>query len=365
VNLPSDLQRLLPVLGVGAVALIATLLVVRGLGGAGESRTSPKQILDRALAKEPRSGKISAHITFSLQNGATGAGGELLNSTVSGEGEDTAVGKPSREVLHVTDRTAGKAPASLDELSTGERGYIRVDGQWYRLSDDQFKRVFEPDKQESFVESLGFDPRTWIRDPKQEGVARVGGVAANHISGDLDAEKMLTDLEWRKTDPSDSAQARQFTKAILGANKSGKVQFFAGKDDGIFRKIDVTAQFDSRQTPAPLRAIFNFSIGISDVNQPVNVKPPAHALQPSRIASIPRERLGSEADDILGSPSKASSPSKPSRPSKASRSGDATKRRHARTRPAHRSRRSAQAYVGCVQSAQDLQALDRCQSLLP
>jgi hypothetical protein len=101
----------------------------------------------------------------------------------------------------------------------------------------------------------------------------------------------------------------------------------------------------------------SFALGIDKVNQPVDVVAPKGALPPARIADIPRAKLGNRADKVFGPAAKPAQ-------------GPAPKRGHARTRPhappaPATAKRSRQAYVSCVQGAQDLATLDRCQALLP
>ena len=353
-NLPADLQRLLPILAVGIVALAAAVLVTRGLGG--DSSASAQQVLDRALKEEPKSAALNRRISFSLQAG--GKSTILADTVISGVGADTAPGKPATERLHTTERFAGRAPVSLDEISTGERGYIRAGGQWYQLSPAQYRRVFEPDTNETFVESLGFDPRRWMRDPKLESAnVNVGGVEANHISGEVDAEAVLTDLGFYTGANVESAQAQQFIDVIRKAAKSGTMDLFAGKQDGIIRKLSVNAQIDASKNVPPVEATLVFAFGLDKVNEPVKVSAPQGALPSARIAGIPRAKLGESADEILGPPSKPSGSG-----------GQAEKRQKsaaAKPKKVRPKQRSAQSYLSCVQAAPDLAALERCQAVLP
>jgi hypothetical protein len=357
VNLSADFQRLLPILGVGLVALAVVLLVTRGVGG--NSTASAQQVLDRAFQEEPKSAAVDMRVGFTLN--AAGKTTKVADTVATGQGADTAPGKPGKENLHYTERFPGRAPVSFDALSTGEQGFIRVDGQWYRLSPEQYGRVFEPDKSQTFVESLGFDPRRWIRDPKVESTnARVGDVEANHIRGDLDADAVLTDLGFYTGANVQSAQAQQFVSILRKAAKSGSVDLYAGKQDGIIRKLSVNARMDASRNAPPVTANLTFAFGLDKVNQPVTVTAPKGALPPARIADIPRAKLGESADDVFGPVSKPDSAgSKAKKP--AGQGGGAPKPKHEKAVP----KRSASAYLSCVQTAADLAALERCQSALP
>jgi hypothetical protein len=351
VNLSPDLHRLLPVVAVGFVALLAAVLVTRGLGG-GSTTASAQQVFDRALKEEPKTAAITARASFVLE----GPGGQvtIVDTVVSGEGADAASGRPEAGRLHFAEHVAGKPRILLDEVAVGNRGYVRVDGTWYRLSPAQFQRVFEDDnKDETLVETLGFDLRSWLRDPKLESTsAHVGGVEANEISGDVDGEAVLTDLGFYEG--ASSPRAQEFVDTIKAAPKKGHVELFAGKQDGILRKLSVTAQADASDSVPPLRGTLTLSLGLHKVNQPVKVEEPKGALPPSRIAEIPRAKLGSQADEILG-PDKA----------KPSGTGGRRRTRGERQQAGTGARPSRQAYVDCVKGARDLAALERCQALLP
>jgi hypothetical protein len=354
VNLPADFQRLLPILAVGVVALAAAVLVTRGLGG--DSSASAQQVLDRAIKEEPKSGALNARFTFTVQ-----AGGDETTAAdivIDGEGADTAPGKPPKERFHHTERVNGQAPVSYDELSTGERGYIRVDRQWYQLSPAQYKRVFEPDKgEETLVEALGFDPRHWMRDPELESTnARVGGVEANHVHGAIDAETVLNDLGIYSDVNPNNANAQRFVQILRSASKSGTMDLYAGKEDGIIRKLSVTANADASSSTPPVRATLTFAFGLDKVNQPVEVVEPKGALPSARIADIPRAKLGDAADEVIGPPPGPKQADAPKQPKRDGGSQSAAPRKE---------RPSAQAYLSCVQAAPDLAALQRCQRLLP
>ena len=352
-NLPADLQRLLPILAVGVVALAAAVLVTRGLGG--DSSASAQQVLDRALESEPKSGALNVRFTFAVDAGDEKT--TAVDNVVSGVGADNGAGKPPKERFRHTERVNGRAPVFYEELSTGEQGFIRVDRQWYQLSPAQSQRVFESGESETVVEGMGFDPRQWMRDPELESTnARVGGVEANHVHGTVDAETVLNELGVYTANPG-NARAQQFVEVLRRSPKSGTMDLYAGKEDGIIRKLSVTTTANASDNTPPMRATLTFAFGLDKVNEPVEVEAPKGALPSSAIADIPRAKLGSAADEVFG-------PSKP-----APQPGDGAKqpKRDAGSQnpPQRKEKPSAQSYLSCVQSAGDLATLERCQKLLP
>jgi hypothetical protein len=376
VNLSFDIHRLLPVVAVGVVALAAAVLVARGLGG-GSTAVNAGQVLDRALKSEPKSGSANVRVNFTV-----GVPGRQVTSQLvtSGEGANAAPGRPVQERTHWAEQSPGKAPALHEELAVGGRGYIGVDGRWYQLSAQQYQRLFGSSKDDSLFTAQGFDPRRWIKNPKLGSTtSHVAGVTANQITGEVDAEAVLNDLGVYKG--ATSVQAQQLADVLRAAPKHGTMSLFAGKQDGILRKLSIVTQADAPKHVPPLHLTLSFALGIDNVNQPVKLAAPKGALPPGRIADIPRAKLGNRADKILGpavrpAPRPAVKPArrpavKPARrPAVKPARRPAPKPGKAGTRPPRRgapatAKRSRQAYVGCVQSAPDLATLERCQALLP
>jgi hypothetical protein len=188
VSLSFHTHRLLPILAVGAVALAAAVLVARGVGG-GSTAASAQQVLDRALKEEPKSGGVNMRANVSVELPGNQFASEVV---MTGAGADAVAGKPDQGRTHWSERETGKASAVHDEVAVGNRGYIGVDGRWYRVAPAQYKRLFDSSKSDSLFQSQGFDPRHWIKNPKLESTtSHVGGVEANQISGDVDAETVL------------------------------------------------------------------------------------------------------------------------------------------------------------------------------
>jgi hypothetical protein len=390
VNLSFDIHRLLPILAVGLVALAAAVLVARGVGG-GSTAASAQQVLDRSLKEEPQSGAVNMRVNVTVDLSGKQFASQLV---MTGAGANAAAGRPAQGQYHWSERAAGKAPAVHDEVAVGGRGYIGVDGRWYRVTPVQYKQLFDSAQGKPLFQSQGFDPRNWIKNPKLESTtSHVGGVQANQISGELDAQRVVDELGVNK---GAGSLAAQVANAMRAAPKQGTINLFVGKQDGILRKVSVVAQADGSKSVPPLRLTLSFASGLDKVNQPVKVAEPARALPPARIAGVPQAKLGSRADKIFGPAAKPAQKPAPARghartrPHKPAQKPAPT-RRHARTRPhkpvkpaqkpaptrGHaptqpqkpappaRVKRSRQAYVGCVQAAQDLAMLERCQALLP
>src|SRR5688572_23488455 len=241
-NLPSDLQRLLPFIAVALLAVVGLLLVVRGVGGGGDGATSAQQKLHVALTEFPKSGEsaVSVNINTELTRGERTETGRFVTMTtgswVDPESKSPfALGENESTTRQTEDgKTVVTATTSVDE-----RGYLQAGGRWYALSKGQARRVFNDDETGRNTTSLkeaNFDLETWTQAPKLDGTAQVDGVEVERITGTLNVDAMLTNLD-TAGDTGGSIQ-----RTFADAQKQGEVEFLVGKDDGILRKASVRSQ---------------------------------------------------------------------------------------------------------------------------
>ena len=346
-NLPSDLQRLLPFIAVALLAVVGLLLVVRGVGGGGSGATSAQKKLHAALTEPPRSGKVSmsANVNTLLTRGERSEEERFVHTTtgsfVDAESKDPfALGENDA----TTRQTQKGRTVVTRAISVDERGYLQVGGRWYELSKGQARRVFndeETGRQTTSLEEADFDLEAWTQAPKLDGTARVDGVEVERITGTLNVDAMLASLD-SASDGDGSIQ-----RTLANAQKQGEVELLVGKEDGILRKASVRSQAALQGPGGSAQVVIRFDLLLREPGKPQKVTAPANAAPVGRIKDVPRSALGAEEDAIYPA-SKGSG--KGSRSGGVSRSG---------------SKRSSQAYVSCVEKATDTAALERCQAFLP
>ena len=88
--------------------------------------------------------------------------------------------------------------------STGDKAFVNFQGTEYAVSDQvfqQFKAGYEQAQKQSAdkgnqqsLATLGIDPRRWLTDPKNEGEAKVGDTDTIKITGGVDVNKLLDDV---------------------------------------------------------------------------------------------------------------------------------------------------------------------------
>jgi hypothetical protein len=92
---------------------------------------------------------------------------------------------------------------SAGATSTGDKGFVNFQGTDYAVTDQifqQFKQGFEQAQAESQGEQqsladFGIDPRNWLTDAKNEGESKVGDDDTVKITGGVDIDKLLDDVD--------------------------------------------------------------------------------------------------------------------------------------------------------------------------
>ena len=135
---------------------------------------------------------------------------------------------------------------------------MNFQGNDYVVSDQvfkQFKTGYEQaqkqgNKQNQSLSSLGLDPRQWLTNPKNEGEAKVGDDDTIKITGGVDVNKLLDDVNQalKKTRELGVQGTQQLptqltaeqSKQVTDAIKDPKVEIYTGKDDKILRRMVVS-----------------------------------------------------------------------------------------------------------------------------
>jgi hypothetical protein len=183
-------------------------------------------------------------------------------------------------------------------ISTGEKGYVSVQGNDYSLPADTFdqfreelKRQSRSDSQQPELSALGVSPRDWLENPKNEGTEDVDGVETIHVSSEVNVGKLLDDINdllKRTGDLGLSAEQRRqlprsipasTRKQIIDSVKETKLDVFTGKDDKTLRKLQVKLDFEvaeglRSQTAGVKSGAVDFTVEIADVNKPQEIKAP-------------------------------------------------------------------------------------------
>src|SRR3954462_5193545 len=188
-------------------AVLALVLSAIGLaacgGGGDESSQSPQQLLQETFGanKPVKSGNLGLNLDIAAQ-GLQGVKGPI-SLKLNGPFESQGKGKLPKFDLSLTLNT-GPTNFTAGAVSTGEKGFLKVQGKTYEVGDalfNQFKQGYEKAASQSqsrsgnlSLKALGVDPLAWLENPKNAGTEEVGGTDTYHVTAGLNVPKFLDDV---------------------------------------------------------------------------------------------------------------------------------------------------------------------------
>ena len=279
------------------LALLAALALAVGACGGDGNEASEDTDVNTLLSdtfkgnKDVKSGKLDLKLNIDAK-GAEGVNGPITMS-VSGPFQSQGAKKLPKFDIDFAFEGAGQSiKAGL--TSTGTKGFVNFQGNEYAVSDqvfNQFKAGYEQaqsqgKQQNQSLSSLGLDPRQWLTNPKNEGEAKVGDDDTIKITGGIDVNKLLDDVNTalQKTKqlgvqgtqqlPSQLTEAQK--KQVADAVKDPRVEIYTGKDDTILRRMVIALGITDPQG-ASGSANIKFDLAISDLNEDQKVSEPSGA----------------------------------------------------------------------------------------
>ena len=288
-------MRLRPLLTM--LAALLALGPVAGCGGGGNgdaanASTDVNQLLQDTFSggKDIKSGKLD--LSLAADTGANGT----LNVKVAGPFESQGKGKlPKLDIDAALDGGGQSLKAGV--VSTGDRGFVSFNGTDYEVSGpifNQFKASYEQAGKQGEGQSLatlGIDPRKWLTNAKNAGEAKVGDTDTVKITGDVDVEKLLDDVNaalarirtlggagaQNLPDQLTPEQKRQAADAIKDLN----VEIYTGAEDRILRRMVIAMKIAQGEQAADVK----FDLQLLDLNEGQDIKAPENAKPFSDLAS--------------------------------------------------------------------------------
>jgi hypothetical protein len=279
------------------LALLAALALGVGACGGGGDEASEDTDVDTLLSdtfkgnKDVKSGKLDLKLNVDAK-GAEGADGPItlaIGGPFQSEGEKKL---PTFKIDFSFEGAGQSIKAGL--TSTGTKGFVNFQGTEYAVSDQvfkQFKAGYEQAQQQGkqqnqSLSSLGLDPRQWLTNPKNEGDAKVGDEDTIKITGGVDVNKLLDDVNQalkktrelgvQGTDQLPSQLTPQQKQQVADAVKSPRVEIYTGKEDKILRRMVVALGITDPQGSSG-SADIKLDLSISDLNEDQEVAEPSGA----------------------------------------------------------------------------------------
>jgi hypothetical protein len=168
-------------------------------------------------------------------------------------------------------------------LATGRRSFLRLDDQTFTMGRE--RRGPGASGTRPGLQALGIDPLRWTTNVRDAGSERVAGVATTHLTGDVDAQRLLADVGALLDKAGGTAGAilsPELLSQIADAVNSAKVDIWTGADDSIVRQLAVAIRFAFKAAQSPIVGLdggrLTLRVRLDDVNgAPVKVTAPSRA----------------------------------------------------------------------------------------
>ncbi len=269
----------------GALALAAC-------GGGGNDKDA-RELLDRAFRKEIKSADLKVDAQLQVK------GSESLDRPVrirAGGPYRSNEGKlPSLDLDLRVNAGGGGQTVETGFLSTGDRSFVKFQGVYYeqpRSEVARTNRLLRDRGKRGSLKALGLDPRSWLREAKEEGTEEVAGVETVHVSGRLDVENLVRDFNdfLRRSGRSLSGATGAAPKPLSDSDvkkvsevvEDPSFDVYVGEDDDIVRRVsgrlELEVPEEDRDSVGGIEGgAIEFSIEFADVGGDQKVQVPSNA----------------------------------------------------------------------------------------
>ena len=150
---------------------------------------------------------------------------------------------------------------STGRLSTGDRAFVKFGETFFEVDPKEISaanRQLDSDGGGRCARrGIGFDPRPWVENAEDGGDEQVGGVTTTHVSGSLDVDRMLRDLNdfvsrcgillgtaaGGTPDPLSRSDIDKVAKVV----NDPRFDVYVGKEDGIVRRLSASVSLEVPQ----------------------------------------------------------------------------------------------------------------------
>jgi hypothetical protein len=275
------------------VFLLLALCVLAACGGEDDT-DSVENLLDQAFSQEIRSADLRLEAEIEM----TGVLEEPIRIEAEGPFRTNEDKLPSADIELRIGSDGGGQTVTSGVLTTGDRAFVKFQDVYYEQPPERVREANEAIRKNSDgggrpLSELGLDPRSWLAEAEQEGDAEVAGVETRHVSGTLDVESLMRNLnEFVERSGSalggaagqappprlSDADVRELTEAV----KDPSFDIYVGKEDDIIRRVSGRVEFEiPKRSRAGLGGLDGgsivFSVEFRDVNGDQEIEAPANA----------------------------------------------------------------------------------------
>jgi len=307
--LPTMLPRVLRT----AFVLLFAALVLASCGG-GDDREDVEDLLDRAFQQEIQSADLAVDASLQLEGSPSFDG--PLKVQASGPFRANEGGLPAADIELRVGTDGGGQTIQTGFLSTGGRAFVKFQDVYFEQPAADVRRANEAiqrnENRRGSLRALGLDPRSWLGRARDEGEEEIGGVQTRHVSGTLDVEAVMRNLNEfvRKSSATIGGATGQPVPRPLSARDIRVVEevvrdpsfdVYVGVEDDVVRRVSGRVEFDvpeeRRESMGGIKSgAIEFSVELTDVNGDQRIEAPAKARPLSELT----RSLGGAALGELG-----------------------------------------------------------------
>ena len=343
-------------------ALLFATLALASCGG-GDDKENVQDLLDNAFSSSIKSADLKIDASIQLK-GSPGLD-KPVRISASGPFRINDGKLPSADIDLKIGTDGGGQTVTTGFLSTGDRAFVKFQDIYYEQPAAQVARanraIAQNKDKRGSLRALGLDPRSWLSEAKVEGDEEIAGVQTRHVSGKLDVEAVMRNLNAfvRKSGSTLGGATGQTPPKPLSEDDIRKVaevvrdptfHVYVGKEDDIIRRVAGKIEFDvpeeSRQSLGGIQSgSIEFEIELAKVNGDQQIEAPAN---PRPLSDLTTSLGGAGALPGLGGGSQETTPTPPSSDGTTPEAQD------------------FQDYADCLDKArpEDTEALQRCAELL-
>ena len=291
------MTRIRTTVAVLAIALPIIAIVAGCGGGSSSSSEDPEQVLDQTFNNPTKitSGKLDLSIDGSAEGQQSGNFSATITGPFQTDPSNTTA-FPQLDLAVSVSGSQGGPSISFDGslIATKDNAYVEYQGQTYEVGTALFKKFAQAYERSasqahaqnnqqqsasSIFKQFGVDPSTWLTNVSNEGTTDVDGQDTIHIHGDADVSRIVSDLNkiaqqaGSATQSVSPAQLDQLKSAV----KSASIDVYAGTSDKLLRKLSLALTIEPPASSGVTSVNVNFSVTLSDVNQPQTVSAPSGA----------------------------------------------------------------------------------------
>jgi hypothetical protein len=274
--------------------LLFAALALASCGGGGD-KEDVQDLLDKAFSSSIKSADLK--VEASVQVKGSPALDRPLRINATGPFRTNEGKLPSVDIELKVGTDGGGQTITTGFLSTGDRAFVKFQDVYYEQPRAQVAKanrsIARSQGRRGSLRSLGLDPRSWLAEAKDQGEDEIAGVKTRHVSGRLDVEAVMRNLNQfvRRSGAALGGATGQAPPKPLSATDIARVgqvvrdptfNVYVGEDDDIIRRVSGKIEFDvPEESRASLGGIqsgsIEFQVEFQNVNGDQEIEAPAHA----------------------------------------------------------------------------------------